>query len=69
MKKIFYEIPEGFKIGASSSAWQSEGWKGKKENQVSWADAFYKSAPSNGTKVMDQPLLQISIAGIKRTLN
>ncbi|SHI20413.1 glycoside hydrolase family 1 protein [Clostridium intestinale] len=46
MKKIFYEIPEGFKIGASSSAWQSEGWKGKKENQVSWADAFYKSAPS-----------------------
>lgn len=46
MKKMFYKVPEGFKIGTSASAWQTEGWKGKKENQVSWADAFYRSAPS-----------------------
>lgn len=35
-------IPEDFFIGASSSAWQTEGWQGKKEGQDSYLDTWYK---------------------------
>lgn len=35
-------IPEAFIIGAASSAWQTEGWKGKKEGQNSFLDTWYK---------------------------
>lgn len=38
-------IPEGFILGASSSAWQTEGWKGKKEGQDSYLDMWYKEEP------------------------
>lgn len=40
-----YTIPENFKIGTSSAAWQAEGRKGKTDSQISWADAFYQSVP------------------------
>ncbi|MHC5247758.1 glycoside hydrolase family 1 protein [Enterococcus sp. LJL90] len=36
-------IPENFIIGAASSAWQTEGWVGKKENQDSYLDRWYKN--------------------------
>lgn len=36
-------IPEDFIIGAASSAWQTEGWKGKKEGQDSYLDTWYKN--------------------------
>ncbi|TDT61284.1 glycoside hydrolase family 1 protein [Fonticella tunisiensis] len=45
MAKRTFNIPKNFKIGTSASAWQTEGWKGKLENQISWADAFYKAVP------------------------
>ncbi len=35
-------LPEGFFLGAAASAWQTEGWKGKKENQDSYMDSWYK---------------------------
>lgn len=37
------QIPLNFKIGAASSAWQTEGWEVKKENQDSYLDAWYKN--------------------------
>lgn len=37
------KIPENFIIGAASSAWQTEGWKGKKEGQDSFLDSWYKN--------------------------
>ncbi|WP_028273210.1 glycoside hydrolase family 1 protein [Atopococcus tabaci] len=39
MKK---RIPADFVIGAASSAWQTEGWMGKKEGQDSYLDSWYK---------------------------
>ncbi|MHC5228078.1 glycoside hydrolase family 1 protein [Enterococcus sp. LJL99] len=36
-------IPKNFIIGAASSAWQTEGWKGKKEGQDSFIDSWYKN--------------------------
>ena len=35
-------IPENFVIGAASSAWQTEGWVGKKEGQDSFLDSWFK---------------------------
>lgn len=35
-------IPENFIIGAASSAWQTEGWHGKKDGQDSFLDSWYK---------------------------
>lgn len=35
-------IPKHFIIGAASSAWQTEGWQGKKEGQDSFLDAWFK---------------------------
>jgi len=37
------KLPKGFFIGAAASAWQTEGWKGKKEGQDSYMDAWYKN--------------------------
>lgn len=39
-------IPKDFLIGAASSAWQTEGWKGKKEGQDSYLDSWYKNEPN-----------------------
>lgn len=38
-------IPKNFILGAASSAWQTEGWKGKKEAQDSYLDLWYKNEP------------------------
>ena len=43
--RMIKKIPEGFMLGASSSAWQTEGWKGKKEGQDSYLDMWYKEEP------------------------
>lgn len=40
-----YTLPEGFILGASASAWQTEGWTGKKPGQDSYIDLWYKSNP------------------------
>lgn len=34
-------LPEGFFLGAAASAWQTEGWIGKKEDQDSYMDKWY----------------------------
>lgn len=43
MSKYNIQIPENFILGAAASAWQTEGWTGKKEHQDSWVDAWYKN--------------------------
>ena len=44
MKKL-YRLPEGFKFGSSASAWQTEGWTGKKEHQRNFVDMMYLAEP------------------------
>lgn len=36
-------IPNDFILGAAASAWQTEGWSGKKAGQDSWLDLWYKN--------------------------
>lgn len=36
------QIPKQFHLGAASSAWQTEGWSGKKDGQDSYLDDWYK---------------------------
>ncbi|MGM0924027.1 MAG: glycoside hydrolase family 1 protein [Bacillota bacterium] len=36
-------VPSDFILGAASSAWQTEGWSGKKESQDSYLDLWYKN--------------------------
>lgn len=43
MSEITINIPEDFIIGAAASAWQTEGWSGKKAGQDSYLDAWYKN--------------------------
>ncbi len=42
MEKVAIKIPEDFILGAALSAWQSEGWSGKKDTQDSYLDLWYK---------------------------
>ncbi|PAF17904.1 6-phospho-beta-glucosidase [Terribacillus saccharophilus] len=37
------KVPDNFIIGAASSAWQTEGWSGKKDFQDSYLDLWYKN--------------------------
>lgn len=37
-------IPDGFLLGASSSAWQTEGWDGK-QGRMNYMDLWYQNAP------------------------
>ena len=41
MKKTV-KLPDDFFLGAAASAWQTEGWFGKKEHQDSYIDLWYK---------------------------
>lgn len=41
--KLMVKIPDDFIIGAAASAWQTEGWSGKKESQDSYLDLWYKN--------------------------
>ncbi|MCA1923749.1 glycoside hydrolase family 1 protein [Buttiauxella noackiae] len=43
MSNVKITIPKDFILGAAASAWQTEGWSGKKEGQDSWLDAWYKN--------------------------
>ena len=43
MSDLTINIPQNFILGASSSAWQTEGWTGKKDNQDSYIDIWYKN--------------------------
>ena len=36
------KLPDDFFLGAAASAWQTEGWTGKKEHQDSYIDLWYK---------------------------
>jgi len=45
MSKRIYNIPGSFMLGAASSAWQTEGWTGKKPHQDSYMDLWYKKTP------------------------
>ncbi len=36
-------IPQDFILGAAASAWQTEGWSGKRDGQDSWIDLWYKN--------------------------
>ena len=41
----YYKLPQDFILGASFSAWQTEGWAGKGENRDHFVDMMYKAAP------------------------
>ncbi|MED3791431.1 glycoside hydrolase family 1 protein [Niallia alba] len=43
MEQIKQAIPEDFILGAAASAWQTEGWTGKKDSQDSYMDLWYKN--------------------------
>ncbi|MGY4688654.1 glycoside hydrolase family 1 protein [Salibacterium sp. K-3] len=38
-----WKVPDNFILGAGLSAWQSEGWSGKKDFQDSYLDLWYKN--------------------------
>lgn len=40
-----YKLPDNFKIGSSASAWQTEGWSGKRSFQANFVDMMYKKEP------------------------
>ena len=42
MMKKTVRLPDDFFLGAAASAWQTEGWSGKKEFQDSYIDLWYK---------------------------
>ncbi len=42
MSKVTIPIPADFILGAAASAWQTEGWSGKKAGQDSYLDAWYQ---------------------------
>lgn len=42
MSKVTVTIPEDFILGAAASAWQTEGWSGKRAGQDSYLDLWYK---------------------------
>ncbi|ACS84568.1 glycoside hydrolase family 1 protein [Musicola paradisiaca] len=42
MSKVSIALPEGFILGAAASAWQTEGWSGKKTGQDSYLDLWYQ---------------------------
>lgn len=42
MSQISMEIPQDFILGAAASAWQTEGWSGKKQGQDSYLDLWYR---------------------------
>ena len=43
MESTTIRIPNDFIMGAAASAWQTEGWTGKKETQDSYIDLWYKN--------------------------
>jgi beta-glucosidase/6-phospho-beta-glucosidase/beta-galactosidase len=43
MKLKTVKVPNDFILGAAASAWQTEGWSGKKETQDSYLDLWYKN--------------------------
>ena len=43
MTTVKMAIPHDFILGAAASAWQTEGWSGKKAGQDSWPDLWYKN--------------------------
>ncbi len=43
MQKKLIQVPKDFMIGAAVSAWQTEGWSGKKDSQDSYLDVWYKN--------------------------
>lgn len=42
MSTVTIDIPADFILGAAASAWQTEGWHGKKAGQDSYLDAWYQ---------------------------
>jgi 6-phospho-beta-glucosidase len=60
---MIIDIPETFILGAASSAWQTEGWQGKKAGQNSFLDQWYQEerfvwhkgyGPAVATNFMEQ---------------
>lgn len=45
-----YKLPKNFLFGSSSSAWQTEGWAGKKEYQRHYVDMMYLKEPERWFK-------------------
>lgn len=69
MAKHTIQIPSNFIMGAAASAWQTEGWSGKKKARThSWTNGTKMTAMS-GTMDMDprlQPTFIIAIPKILR---
>ena len=64
MKQV--KLPEDFFLGAAASAWQTEGWTGKKENQDSYIDLWIRKIKMFGIMDMVQLLLLIVIIDTKK---
>lgn len=45
MARQTWKIPADFILGAAASAWQTEGWAGKRPTQDSYLDMWYKNDP------------------------
>ena len=63
------KLPQGFFLGAAASAWQTEGWKGKKDGQDSYMDAWYKKTGMCGMRGTALPLPLTLWNGIGKTLD
>ena len=48
MTTVKMAIPRDFILGAAASAWQTEGWSGKKAGQDSWPDLWYRTTAASG---------------------
>lgn len=52
MTTVRMTIPDDFILGAAASAWQTEGWSGKKPGQDSWPDLGTKTIATSGITAM-----------------
>lgn len=62
------QLPKSFFLGAAASAWQTEGWMGKKKARtVRWIPGI-KMSHISGMMAMDQQWPQILLSVIKKIL-
>lgn len=68
MEQIKQAIPEDFILGAAASAWQTEGWTGKKTHRIPIWIFGIKTIKMFGIMAMDQASPQTFIIDTKKIL-
>ena len=63
------KIPETFILGAASSAWQTEGWQGKKKGKIRISTAGTKKNDLSGIMATGRLLRRILWKSFQRMLN